>query len=222
MRYDALYYQNIYAGFEDPDFAARWATGCRVAAGIPERIAGKVVEFGAGLGQNLSVIQADEKWAVDINTTSQKSCTAQGFRWHGSVDQLPDGYFHLILSRHSLEHVPSPLEILTALHRKALPGGRFFLVVPYEGMDVPRCLDRQDEHAHLYAWSPMTIKNLLLEAGWRVQRVTVHNGLWFRRSLALLNLDPTLFRIFRSMVSRLLPLKSAEIAIECLKDGADA
>lgn len=216
-KYNLSYYENVYAGFEHPDFARKWAVGCRIAADVPEKVSGKILEFGAGLGQNLAVIDASEKWAVDINSASKDRCEAQGFKWVDSLDAVPEDYFDVIISRHSLEHVHSPNEVLSQLCRKIVTGGRFILVVPYEDMDIPRDIGNLDAHAHLYAWSPMTIKNLLIETGWHLKSLKIHNGMLFKRSLFFLSFGSNIFSFIRKAASKCLPLKSAEIVVVCEK-----
>lgn len=219
--YDASYYRGVYAGFADDDFARLWARGCLAVMGLEDRDHAAVLEFGAGLGQNLAAIRAGEKWAVDINPQSRVVCEERGLRWRDSLDAVPDGIFDLVLARHSLEHVESPAETLRALRRKIRRDGLLFLVVPIETIERPENLAHYDEHRHLFSWTPLTLKNLLLATGWRPRALDVHSGRWFRRSLSLLNVGTGAFLTFRKLVTRLTPLRSAEIVAVCVPDDGE-
>ena len=213
--YDASYYQRVYAGFDDVSFSRRWAAGCLAVMGVPDREYGAVLEFGAGLGQNLAMIRAVEKWAVDVSPQSRLVCESLGFVWRDGLAAVPDDAFDLILAHHSLEHVDSPHEVLSGLRRKLRRGGELFVVVPIETGELPSTLAEFDSHRHLFAWTPLTLKNLLLATGWRIRRLDVHSGRWFVRSLPLLGAGATTFAGVRKLVTRLLPMRSGEIIAVC-------
>ncbi|MCQ8130906.1 class I SAM-dependent methyltransferase [Methylomonas rivi] len=220
--YDASYYGNVYAGFDNDAFARRWALGSLATMGVENREYAAVLEFGAGLGQNLALIQAREKWAVDIAPESRTACEAKGFKWTDSLEAVPDGIADIIIARHSLEHVASPYETLRALRRKLGPAGKILLAVPVEAGGIPKSLTEYDEHCHLFSWTPTTLKNLLIATGWEIETLKLHNGLLFIRSLLLLNISTTVFLAFRTLTTRFCPLKSAEIIAVCVpgKNGA--
>lgn len=213
--YSKDYYDTVYSGFDDFEFAVKWARACRIITGVEDVTYDRVLEFGAGLGQNLAVIDATEKWAIDVSSSSCEACRSNGIHWTNNIHDVPDGYFDLVLSRHSLEHVSSPSEVLGQLRRKITPSGRFFLTVPLEDDAIPDDIEALDEHSHLFSWTPMTIKNLLLTTGWKVDSIQVHSGRWFRKTLPLTALGSTGYRFFRKTVTCLLPKKSAEIIVSC-------
>jgi SAM-dependent methyltransferase len=218
--YAAGYYDKVYAGFSDDGVARRWALGCLAVMGLAKKDYTRALEFGAGLGQTLATVSAVEKWAVDINLQSRIACESKGFKWCDSLDSVPDLAFDLIISRHSLEHVPSPYDTLQALRRKITPEGRMFLVVPLEDAGIPDDLSDYDEHCHLFSWTPLTLKNLLLATGWKIDLLKIHNGMLFHRSLSLLGAGTAVFLAFRTLATRFGPLRSAEIVAACSsKDG---
>src|SRR5689334_9931888 len=94
--YNSKYYEDVYAGFENEAFARRWAIGCAITAGYAGREFGAVLEFGAGLGQNLSIIKASSRWAVDVSEESKNACRAKGFEWKGALAEVPDRTFDMI------------------------------------------------------------------------------------------------------------------------------
>lgn len=216
MAYDADYYRRVYGAFADPVFARRWALACALSGGYAGLHWAAALEFGAGLGQNLAVVDAAEKWAVDVSEASRQACVAQGLEWRSGLDRVPDGHFDLLLSRHSLEHVDRPLDILVELRRKARPDGRLVVVVPIESLDLPPRLEAFDEHHHLYAWSPITLKNLCLAAGWRPVRLQRCSARGFLRMLPLAETHPGLFAALRRVADRWAGWRGGEIVIHCI------
>lgn len=213
MHYVDSYYEKVYAGFDDREFARKWALGCAITAGYADLDFDAVLEFGAGLGQNLEVIHARRKWAVDVSDASRRACQIQGIEWRDSLDAVPNESFQMILSRHSLEHVPDPLNTLIKLREKAVPGAQFYLVVPLEHSLAVTSLEQFDEHKHLFSWSPESLKNLLLEAGWAPKTIRIHSGRLLRRMLFMLPRFPHAFGRARRCVTALTPSKSAEIIV---------
>lgn len=213
--YNAAYYDVVYANFGNQEFSRCWALGSLATMGLENTGYASVLEFGAGLGQNLALIRADKKWAVDINPQSKVACESRGFTWVDSLDQVPDGAFDIAIARHSLEHVTSPYVTLMALRRKLKAQGKLFLVVPLETNALPDTLNEYDEHCHLFSWTPMTLKNLLVSTGWKTESLKTHNGLLLVRSLPLLNISVRAFIVFRNLLSRFAPQKSAEIIAVC-------
>lgn len=215
-QYDASYYDNVYTGFDNDEFAHCWAIGSLATMGLENKKYRFALEFGVGLGQNLAVIQAEEKWGVDISPQSKLFCESKGFKWTDSLESIPNEMADIVISRHSLEHVSSPYETLSALRRKIRADGKMFLVVPVETVGIPKSLTAFDEHCHLFSWTPMTLKNLLIATGWKIETMTLHNGLLFIRSLYLLKINTAVFLAFRALVTRFGPLKSAEIIAVCV------
>jgi Methyltransferase domain len=211
--YSESYYENVYAGFDNEEFALRWAVGCALVAGYAKNQFENALEFGAGLGQNLAVIHANKKWVVDISDVSQRACEARGFNWRNKLDHVPDQAFDMILSRHSLEHTPDPFSTLQKLRRKAAENANFYLIVPLERSLAVSSLRQFDDHKHLFAWSPEALKNLLLETGWTPTTLAIHNDRLMRRMVALLPRYERAFLLGRRCINALLPKQSAEIIV---------
>jgi SAM-dependent methyltransferase len=126
-----------------------------------------VVDFGCGGGYLLRSLTAGEKIGVELNPTARQEATSQGTRVVASVDELPDGVADVLISNHALEHTERPLDELRALKPKVRSGGTVVFVVPCEG--VSHRWKRDDINHHLYSWSPMSLANLFLQAGFDVQ-----------------------------------------------------
>lgn len=212
---EQTYYDKAYSDFSNPAFSRQWATACALMAGYGTQSWGNALEFGAGLGQNLCALSAREKWAVDINQASEKACTDLGLRWESSLEAVPDHHFDLLLSHHSLEHVPDPFAVLTTLKKKAVPDAQLFVVVPIEDDALPKTLDTLDLHQHLYTWNANSLKNLCLRTGW--QPISLHRncGRGLHASLPLAVSHPLWFQRLRRFADRFLPVKTGQIVIRC-------
>jgi 2-polyprenyl-3-methyl-5-hydroxy-6-metoxy-1,4-benzoquinol methylase len=98
--------------------------------------------------------------------------------------------FDLVTLWHSLEHVHQPLEILREAHRLLAPGGKVLVAVPnidsapfhwfgasWYGLDVPR---------HLTHFTPITLKKMLMRAGFQFEAMQmVRHSHWLRQSAQL-------------------------------------
>lgn len=77
-----------------------------------------------------------------------------------ACDALPDGPFDLVISSHTLEHVPDDRAVLRAMHARLRPGGWTAVFVPIEEPDYIRF--------HLRAYSLQSIHERILQAGFDV------------------------------------------------------
>lgn len=90
-------------------------------------------------------------------------------RWRGArfvevreddPEDLPPGPFDVVLSSHTLEHVPDDRALLAAVRRRLAPGGTFFLFVPIEEPDY--------NPDHVRNYSVETIRERVRDAGFEV------------------------------------------------------
>ena len=92
---------------------------------------------------------------------------------------FPDAAFDVVTLFHVMEHVPDPRDLLAEVRRILNPGGRAVLQVPnidswqfrlfgirWYGLDVPR---------HVINYSSQSIRQLLLDSGFRARRVRHFN-----------------------------------------------
>lgn len=96
------------------------------------------------------------------------------------IDQVADQSVDVVISNHCLEHVPCPLHSLQEVRRVLVKGGRLALVVPFDDWRAPdnRKWTPEDQDNHLYTWSPQNLGNLLVEAGFHVDKVELHSFAW--------------------------------------------
>lgn len=125
-----------------------------------------VLDFGCGGGFLLENLNCRQRTGVEVNPTARARAEAHGIQTFASVDEVPDDSIDVIVSNHALEHVEWPLEILKKLRTKLKPGHLAVFVVPCESVDLAYRTD--DINQHLYTWSPQSLANLFLRAGFEV------------------------------------------------------
>ncbi len=130
-----------------------------------------VLDFGCGTGGILLFLPAGRRIGIEINEGAVAIARESGIEVFPTIEALPgDLVADVVISHHALEHVPEPLRVLRQLRTHLRAGGRLVVVVPAE--PVPhhhtRCW-RPNPDAHLYSWNPLTLGNLVQEAGFRIE-----------------------------------------------------
>jgi len=123
----------------------------------------KIFEYGVGIGQNIASFK--NSVGYDISVEALNACRMRGIQVSDNMDSIPDANFDVALSRHSLEHVPDPLESLIQIRNKLKLGGMLILVLPKERHG--KASFDTDINNHLFCWNFRTINNLLNVAGFR-------------------------------------------------------
>ena len=131
----------------------------------------RLLEYGVGIGLNLRNIRCRERVGYDLSGYGREACESAGIEFTNDLDALSGRSFSAVICHHVLEHVPCPLDTLKAIGGLLEPGGRLILVVPFERSLRFYRHDPEDIHRHLYSWNPLTLGNLLDEAGLRVSSV---------------------------------------------------
>jgi SAM-dependent methyltransferase len=103
---------------------------------------GRLLEVGCGLGHLLArLAPAYETYGLDVNAWAleQAAANAPGARLQsGSAESLGDfseGFFHVLIAKHVVEHLPSPEAAIAEFARVLAPGG--LAVVSTPNLDSP-------------------------------------------------------------------------------------
>ena len=126
----------------------------------------KVLDVGCGDGQFLDRFQ-DNGW----KTYGIEPSTTVAFLRHVALEAPPqDQSFDLVLLRHVLEHVASPLQLLRQITGAVRPRGALFISVPRldtlaEHRDLRYCLNSQ---THIVGFSQTCLEGLLARAGFEL------------------------------------------------------
>lgn len=145
-----------------------------------------LLDFGCADGLSLRHLPAKRRVGVEINPIARKKCkelcseVSYGVELHASLNSVKSESIDIVISNHSLEHVPNPLETLSELHRILRPRGRLILVVPIDDWRDPknRSWRAGDPDHHLYTWCPLNLGNLLVEAGFGGVETKISTSAW--------------------------------------------
>ena len=147
----------------------------------------KILEFGAGYGQNLLYLPADEKIAYEPSAWVRDQSQYSEIHNVGDLASLEPDQFDAVISVHSLEHTLQPYKDLLEIFRLLRPGGKFLLVLPVERK---LAYSPTDPIYHLFSWTPRTIGNLLTEVGFAIEQITTIYRAGVQKSAPLSNISP--------------------------------
>ena len=133
-----------------------------------------VVDFGCGTGGILKNLNCSRKLGVEINEPSVELAIQRGIEVYPDLSQIPDETADVVISYHALEHVEQPLTVLRELNRTLKTGGRIVAVVPADNARGMKNRSWKEElNKHIYSWTPLTLGNLLVAAGFKVERAYI-------------------------------------------------
>ncbi|MGE0391989.1 MAG: class I SAM-dependent methyltransferase [Vicinamibacterales bacterium] len=144
---------------------------------------GRLLDVGTGNGAVLKSAQALlPGWSLygfDVGDKFRAEIEGmpgvRGF-WSGDFTAVPEGNFDLAVLWHTLEHVPDPASLLSAIAAKLAPGGRVLIQVP-DVVRNPFDLAVVDHESH---FGPSQLARTCARAGLRIAvdgRAWVHNCL---------------------------------------------
>ena len=155
----------------------------RVKQIIRVRETGHLLDVGSGEGTFLTLVQK-EGWQVSGTEFSEFAAkhAADALKTDIFCGELPDAdflenSFDVVTMWHVLEHVGDPKKYLEEIHRILKPNGLFVLAVPNVNNLVFQLAYRivrghklklftmGEKEIHLYHFSPKTIKDFLMRAG---------------------------------------------------------
>ncbi|MDQ3076069.1 MAG: class I SAM-dependent methyltransferase [bacterium] len=135
-----------------------------------------VLDFGCGGGYLLKNIDCKEKIGVEINPEAINTASKNGIKVFRDVDEVPDESVDVIVSDNALEHTLRPLDELKSLYKKLKKGGKIIFVVPCESVSIK--YKPNDINHHLYSWSPISLGNLITEAGFNLVESKAYIHKW--------------------------------------------
>lgn len=110
--------------------------------------------YGVELG-NLDIIAAKERFGLDL--------------FHGSLEEFAGKQenhqkFDVIITHHTFEHLPNPIESLGQIKKILKQGGIFYIGVP-NLMNIKKRPDILFQTAHPFTYSPYSLRLILEKAG---------------------------------------------------------
>jgi 2-polyprenyl-3-methyl-5-hydroxy-6-metoxy-1,4-benzoquinol methylase len=181
-------YRQLYQGAEGPsrkDMLTQAGRAESLLAFLPDDLAlpARLLDIGSSAGMLIRRFQerfGTQVIGVEPGNAYRAYAQGLGFTVYPSLESLQDAGespFDMICMAHVLEHLPDPAGYLTDLRSRHLtPGGRLLVEVPN------LYAHNSFEVAHLAAYSPHTLEQMLKKAGYEVLRLRQHGQ---PRSVAL-------------------------------------
>jgi len=144
-----------------------------------------VLDVGCATGALLASLR-DRGWrvtGVEISACSQYAQNERKLDVRNlplEENKFPDKSFDVILASHLIEHLNDPRSFLAETFRILKDGGCLFITTPNISGFQARLFGGRWRSAifdHLYLFSARTLKRMLKEAGFKVERVSTWGGL---------------------------------------------
>jgi ubiquinone/menaquinone biosynthesis C-methylase UbiE len=151
----------------------------------------RILDVGAGDGLTLSIINAEEKYGIDINSKNIERLTKKGIKAYLQDVQepfpFPDNYFDVVVSEDVIEHLFFPEKTLYEIYRVLKPGGIFVGSVPNHFYWYHRLcfLLAKPEKSFLFVnakhisdnfWTKKGLIKLLKNTGFKIEYFDIING----------------------------------------------
>lgn len=161
---------------------------------------GKLLEIGCSFGHFLKMAR-EQGWETKGIEISEKHARHAQEKWGlevltGTLEEVAPKVkadFDLAIFWHVLEHVPEPDVFLKLVREKLAPDGQVFFVVPNGASLLFKLSGKHWEWmtppAHLFYFSPRTVKQLLKKIGYKDIRIFTRQGdahdFWAELSLGI-------------------------------------
>jgi SAM-dependent methyltransferase len=185
--YDLWHTRNQNLNPDHDDASSPWYVWVREV--LPEVKGLRVLEVACGRGGFVVSLARSGAFAYGMDFSFAAVKAARGkilnerdathtYLLQGDAHALPfpDGYFDLVISCETIEHLPSPLKALGEFYRVARPGGRLFLTTPnyfnfmglYEIYAKFRHSERKRDQPFDRLQIFTQIRKQLNDTGWRI------------------------------------------------------
>ncbi|MES9854286.1 MAG: methyltransferase domain-containing protein [Candidatus Thiodiazotropha sp. L084R] len=200
---------------EIPDRAFPWVTQLRYEKIAPQvKSTDVVMEYGVGFGWNIAKLNCHKRLGFDLATHLDAFLNKSDIEFIHDTTKLPDHSVDVMVCHHVLEHVPSPVDVLTEIHRLLKTSGKLLLFVPYEKEKRYQQYDPDEPNHHLYSWNVQTLGNLVSDCRFEISSTGVLRfgydrfaANWADR----LKLGESGFRLIRGLVHTIKPAQEVSI-----------
>ena len=117
----------------NPDFERNSDAQRRIASNLKFITGKKIADFGCGSGDFLKLAQpyCTDVVGVELQQNYVDELKAYGIPCTNNLETINDKSLDGIVSFHVIEHLPNPIETLSALMRKVVSGGQILIEVPH-------------------------------------------------------------------------------------------
>jgi SAM-dependent methyltransferase len=164
-----------------------------------------VLEYGVGTCLNLRFLRCRSKVGFDLSDAGRETAEELGIEFVTDIAALDGRQFSAVICHHVLEHVPDPLAILERIKAQLRPGGRLILCVPFETARAFRAYQAGTIDHHIYSWNPMSLGNLVHDAGFQIEISKVSPFGYEQRLAPLMKLGEVPYRAGLWVIRRLRP-----------------
>lgn len=200
---------------EIPDNAFPWVTQLRHDKIAPHvRPTDVVMEYGVGFGWNIAKLNCQRRLGFDLAQHLEPLLSKLDIEFVPDTSTRSDHSVDVMVCHHVLEHVPSPLDVLSEIRRLLKKDGKLLLFVPYEKEKRYRNYDPKEPNHHLYAWNVQTLGNLVNDCGFEITTSGVRRFGYDRFAASWadrLRLGESGFRLIRWLVHTLKPAQEVSI-----------
>ena len=160
-------------------------SGKTIPSGITAPSGATVLDIGCASGSLLMMLK-NRGWlvrGVEISGPQAAYCRERGLEVMAlplEENRFPRQSFDVVLASHLIEHLNDPGNFVREVKRILKPGGRFFVTTPnITGLQsrIFRSRWRSAIFDHLYLFSKRTLRLLLENSGFTVERVKTWGGL---------------------------------------------
>src|SRR6516225_1105943 len=80
-----------------------------------------ILDFGCAAGFTLKHLHCRRSIGVEVNPAARIEAARNGVEVYATIAEVPDGIADVVISNHTLEHVPFPVEALREVRTKLKP-----------------------------------------------------------------------------------------------------
>jgi SAM-dependent methyltransferase len=144
-----------------------------------------VVDFGCAGGEIIAALRCDRRIGIDANPTSREMASSLGIECFASVAEVAPGVADVVISSHTLEHVPYPIAALRELRQLLKPDAMLVVTLPIDDWRKQKRYNPNDGDHHLHTWTPQLFGNTLNEAGFNILSIRLYPSYIPRRMMLL-------------------------------------
>lgn len=133
----------------------------------------KILDFGCGNGDFLQLIKSDCKivTGVEIEEKCLNELKTKNINCFENLSKVSNNYFDTLVSFHTIEHLPDPIETLSEMNKKLVKNGTIIIEVPHANDFLLNNL-KNEEFKQFTLWS----QHLLLHTRESLKRILKYVG----------------------------------------------